>query len=216
MKKQNQNEFGILAQYYSFVNNPYKKRDLGFETCFVPSDPRRIFRTKQREPINTIEFHKAQENMKNKDFILNNPTKIIYQAIPLDFRKEKNFVLKVLSLTEETGLFYVFLPLSMREDLEVCLTAIKHTNLSEYSFEGRFVNFIPEELKEKKEIFESLADSHIIGNMLEFLPSKFQTIETVIKFLTKEQSDFKFVTNTKEDEEKTSTRKKNYTFWFEI
>eukprot|EP01080_Neovahlkampfia_damariscottae_P005961 gene5961-9960_t len=183
------NEFSSLEQNYVFVEHPNDKNDKDYETSFKPEDPQRIHRTKRRTPLSIT---KTSEKMKEKDFILENPTKILYQAIPFEFRKEKEFVLKVLSLTEETGVFYIYLPLSMRLDSEICKTALNHVNLS-FSLEKSFIQYIPEKLSKSKEIFEAIVDSKLRIPILEHTPPKFQTKEIILKVLKKYPKDFNWV-----------------------
>ena len=192
--KISKHEFGMIFQKYAFHKIPYDVSDEDYKTSYNPKNTFRIFQTKN-DPPSLTEFKETLKKMKKKNFILENPSKIIYQAIPFEFRKEKDFVLKILSLTEETGFFYVFLPLSIRSDSDICLNALKHLNLSNnsFGFEKKFIEFIPKELKEKKEIFEAIADSNLEGSILSYFPSKLQTIENVLKFLKKYPKDFSFV-----------------------
>eukprot|EP01080_Neovahlkampfia_damariscottae_P005960 gene5960-9959_t len=132
--------------------------------------------------------------MKEKDFILENPTKILYQAIPFEFRKEKEFVLKVLSLTEETGVFYIYLPLSMRLDSEICKTALKHANYPDLEFElsRSFFEFIPDELLKTEKIYKAILDSNL-EVPLTYCPPNIQTKEIVLKVLHRYPKEYNWV-----------------------
>jgi hypothetical protein len=139
--------------------------------------------------------------MKTKEEIMKNPKHVLFQEIPFEFRTDKEFILQFVTMNDSFGVFYIFLPQSMREDEEVCIQSIQHCNINYYEYDN-FIHFIPKKLLNNSKVCEELLKSKISQPMLTLIPTKFQTKEIIKIYLKNRPEDYREIPDSlKSDEE---------------